>query len=248
MFANQSLAADTRENVFYSGETAIDHGFSKFNGADCSRVWHIDPGHDGDLFMVFMGFPGEEGPTPAAPAVEAWGEEEGIALSWRVPSDLIGAGFLVYRRAPGEDWKCVSPPLYAEGQECHWVDREAEPGILFEYEVEVIGPSGPAGRWGPVSFELHAVTRLWFRVSPNPGRGSANLAFGLPRAGDVVLHVFDAAGREVAREEWTGLRAGTHLREWEAWDGSGSELPSGSYWLRLETPAGLKTIRWTVMR
>ncbi len=185
--------------------------------------------------------------TPAMPAVEAENAPDGILISWTVPSDVGAVGFRVYRQTAGSAWVCISPTLPATTGAVKFVDTGALPGIPYSYEVEVLGPTGPAGRWGPVSFERGAVTSLAFRVDPNPGRGVAGLAFALPRAGNVTLRVFDATGREVSRSVWPGLAPGTYLRAWEARGVSGRMLPSGAYWLRLVTPSGVRTARWVEM-
>jgi len=57
MFANRAVAWDLAGDMFYSGENELGHGLSKFDGAGCALQWHVDPGHEGNDFMVFVGLP-----------------------------------------------------------------------------------------------------------------------------------------------------------------------------------------------
>jgi len=68
---------------------------------------------------------------------------------------------------------------------------------------------------------------------PNPFNVHTTIRFGLPESAQVRLVVFDVLGREV-RVLLDGTReAGTHEVTFDA-----SDLPSGTYLYRLETPRG----------
>jgi hypothetical protein len=74
--------------------------------------------------------------------------------------------------------------------------------------------------------------------SPNPFRGHAALRFGLSRAGEVRLEMFDVGGRRV-RTLAEGMRsAGSHLVPWDGRDDGGRPVGAGIYFVRLITPAG----------
>lgn len=186
--------------------------------------------------------------TPIGLTIEAQSSESGILLTWSLPADVRALGFTVYRRVVGsEDWLPVSSLLPGDDATVTYVDDGAEPGVRYEYEVEVLGPSGPEGRWGPVSAELPAAS-LWLALSPNPGRQTLTVNFGMPQPGRAVLRLFNAAGREVAQEVLPSLRAGNHNIVWTPGEGRTRRQPSGAYWIRLETPAGSRTAPWTVLR
>ena len=186
--------------------------------------------------------------TAVLPLLSASELDGGVLVSCSLPRDIDALGFSVYRRTEGEDWICLIEGLPASDGSLEYLDAGAVPGVLYEYEVEVFGSVGPVGRWGPVAYMMPEISILSFRVRPHPGTGQARLDFRLPQAGDVMLRVFDPAGREVAGEEWPNLPAGRHDRVWEAVDRSGSPLGSGLYWLRLETATEARTVRWTVVR
>jgi hypothetical protein len=156
--------------------------------------------------------------------------------------------FRVYRSSDGSGWIGISPDLPAEGGELTYVDQDVRPGVVYAYEFELLGPGGPAGRYGPVEYTLPGVEALWCKVSPQPGADEAAVTFGLPAPGDVLLRVFDPAGREVGGASWPGLARGTYTKTWQARDSAGRALRSGTYWLRLETPAGSRGVRWSLVR
>lgn len=186
--------------------------------------------------------------TPVGLELQAQASDSGLRLTWSVPADLYALGFAVYRRIAGaEEWVCLAPLLSGDGTTVEFVDGTAEPGVVYEYEVEVLGPSGPAGRWGPVSAALPPVS-LWLGLSPNPGRQTLTVSFGLPQPGPATFRLFNSAGREVARKVTPGLRAGNQSVIWTPGDGLFRRLPSGAYWIRLDTSAGFRTAPWMVIK
>jgi len=79
--------------------------------------------------------------------------------------------------------------------------------------------------------------------SPNPFRGHAAFRFGLARAGEVRLEIFDLAGRRVRSLASGVLPAGEVTREWDGRDDRGHGVRSGVYFVRLTTPAHTFTTR-----
>jgi hypothetical protein len=69
-------------------------------------------------------------------------------------------------------------------------------------------------------------------VEPNPVTGTTTIRFHLRSAGDALLVITDAAGKEVTSRTIAHLTAGEHRVEWDV-----SALPSGPYFYRLFTSA-----------
>jgi len=86
-----------------------------------------------------------------------------------------------------------------------------------------------------------APTRLKLAVSPNPARGSVALSFSSPMAGHVLLTLLDVGGREVARPVDREFEPGPHQVAWPT-----AEAP-GIYFARLQSPAGVKNVRFVVL-
>lgn len=66
-------------------------------------------------------------------------------------------------------------------------------------------------------------------VTPNPLRGTAQLALDLPEAGRVEIVVRDVTGRVVARVAEREFAAGLATLSWDGRSATGNRLPSGIY-------------------
>jgi hypothetical protein len=94
-------------------------------------------------------------------------------------------------------------------------------------------PGGPAP----------SVPAATLRAHPNPFNPQVTVAFSLPAAGAISLHVHDLAGRRVRTLlDRVPLAAGPHTTSWDGRDQAGRAVPSGTYLLRL-TGAGATAVR-----
>ena len=73
--------------------------------------------------------------------------------------------------------------------------------------------------------------------SPNPSRGLATIHFGLARASEVNLELFDVAGRRVQTLVSSNLAPGPHTATWDGRDRQGNHVKNGIYLVRLTTPS-----------
>jgi hypothetical protein len=107
-----------------------------------------------------------------------------------------------------------------------------------------------AGNWGAatklvvpttgsttVSVDDVAAVDFLGTPSPNPSRGPATIHFGLARAGDVNLELFDVAGRRVQTLISSNLAPGPHTATWNGRDRLGNFVKNGVYLVRLTTPS-----------
>ncbi|MCB2200578.1 T9SS type A sorting domain-containing protein [bacterium] len=78
---------------------------------------------------------------------------------------------------------------------------------------------------------------------PNPFNAMTTVQITLAKPGDATVSLFDLLGREVARLHEGHLAAGQHSMELD-----GSDLTSGIYFLRLETPTGMVNRRVTLLK
>ncbi len=74
--------------------------------------------------------------------------------------------------------------------------------------------------------------------SPNPFNPVTKLRFDLPEAGSARLTVHDLEGRLVRVLNDAALPAGRHAYVWDGRDDAGRAMPSGLYFVRLESPSG----------
>jgi len=140
---------------------------------------------------------------------------------------------------------------------------EPAPAAPGQYQVRLVDGQGQAGRWSERSSYQPGVTavavteaarsrdRLWPNA-PNPFNPRTRFRFQLAAgaAGAYRLSLYDVSGRLVShvaagRDEGNG---GERIVEWSARDGSGRELASGVYLLRLQTVRGSLERKITLLR
>jgi len=83
---------------------------------------------------------------------------------------------------------------------------------------------------------------------PNPFNPLTEIHFTVDRESDVVVSVFDAAGRRVRLLGPDHFRAGSHRTRWDGRDQRGRPLPSGTYFGRIEAGGQSVTRPMTLLR
>jgi hypothetical protein len=191
--------------------------------------------------------------APEAPALFTGEYASGTAtLHWAANPAPDLAGYRLYRGSaadfvPGPENLVVAQP------DTGYTDAV---GALYYYKlcaVDVHGnvspcatllPSGTTDAPGP------AMPRAVFLAppTPNPARGPVTLRFGLPRAANVELALFDQQGRRL-RSLLTGAQpAGEHTLTRDGRDEDGHALPAGLYFVRLAAEGRTFVSRLAVIR
>jgi hypothetical protein len=103
------------------------------------------------------------------------------------------------------------------------------PGRAIRFmTLEVTNPAGAGGEATPLRLALHP-------ARPNPfGAGGTTLLLDLPRAGEVRLGIFDAAGRRVRALADGRMAAGPHRVAWNGCDDADRPVGAGVYFSVLE--------------
>lgn len=97
--------------------------------------------------------------------------------------------------------------------------------------------------------EPGAASAISLVVSPNPSRETTSFEFELPQEQQIVLSVYDIAGRRIRLLGQGQFAAGRQAVAWDQRDDSGHDLPAGIYFVRLTSTTGLEvTERITVVR
>ncbi|KPJ48749.1 hypothetical protein AMJ40_06970 [candidate division TA06 bacterium DG_26] len=86
------------------------------------------------------------------------------------------------------------------------------------------------------------------RCAPNPLRDRTRITYGLPRKSDVQIVIYNILGQEVATLLQKAQDAGRYTVTWDGRDGSGSKVPGGLYFLRLDTGDHCATRKVCVVR
>lgn len=96
--------------------------------------------------------------------------------------------------------------------------------------------------------ETPAAAALALRATPNPFNPQTALGFRLARPGDVELEIFDARGARLVRLAAGRFPAGEQTVRWDGRDGSGRDLPSGTYLARLSAGGAVATAKLLLVR
>jgi hypothetical protein len=86
---------------------------------------------------------------------------------------------------------------------------------------------------GVLNRDLNRLARFVLSGYPNPARAAVGVRYGLPRAADVSLGVFDMSGRLVRTLVQSRTAPGWHELRWDGNDATGRRAAAGVYFLRL---------------
>ena len=101
--------------------------------------------------------------------------------------------------------------------------------------------SAAPSRGDGLGFALH-------QNAPNPMNPRTRIAFSIPKAGSVLLRVFDVRGRLVRTLAEVTFSAGDHVVEWNGTDSRGTAVSSGVYYYRLEALGTSATRKLIVLK
>ncbi|HOP26377.1 MAG TPA: C25 family cysteine peptidase [Candidatus Sabulitectum sp.] len=92
------------------------------------------------------------------------------------------------------------------------------------------------------------VNSVGLYAGPSPCRSALSIDLSLPREGHVMLTVFDLCGRAVAVPFEGLLQPGSHSIAWNLRDRTGSPIPPGLYFCRLESEWSTRRRSFVVVR
>jgi flagellar hook assembly protein FlgD len=84
--------------------------------------------------------------------------------------------------------------------------------------------------------------------APNPFTAATEIRYRLSGRGNVSIRVFDARGRLVRRLAAGAKDPGTHTLPWDGLDDEGRAVPSGTYYLSLDSCEGRPSRKIIVVR
>lgn len=103
--------------------------------------------------------------------------------------------------------------------------------------------------WTSVDDQGPAQDRISIQQNaPNPFNPTTVISFTLPDPGKARLAIYDLRGAHVATLFDADLPAGEQRAEWNGRDEHGAIVPSGVYFARLESAAGVRTVKVTLAK
>ena len=94
------------------------------------------------------------------------------------------------------------------------------------------------------------VPETWFLQQnvPNPFNPVTTIEFGIPRAGQVEVQIYNLNGEKVRLLTREYFNAGKHRTIWNGRDDRGAVVPSGIYFIRILSSRYSKTIKATLLQ
>lgn len=163
---------------------------------------------------------------------------DAVVLSWEM-GDPNTAAFVVERSEGGDRFVPVGRVDVDDPARAHWAfrDAEAQGDVLF-YRVRQVLASGEERVSATLKLGLGGVPPPATLVGnyPNPFRDATTIAYEVRTAGRIRLSVWDVAGVRVADLLDARREPGRYEHRFVAGD-----LPSGTYFVRLQTAEGTQT-------
>ncbi len=185
-------------------------------------------------------------------ALEATAQDGIVTLTWQT-KDRRAEEFRVERSSDGQRFETVgtvealSPVGETAGGAVRFAFTDLPPdGQVLYYRIRQRTSDGPERVSGAFKLGLgagEAAAAVIVGNSPNPFRGQTTITYELAQAAPVRLSVWDVAGTRVATLVDGALPAGRHEYRFAA-----QGLPSGVYFVRLETPGGSAAHKLTLTR
>ncbi len=212
-------------------------------------VWKDRRNGDYDIYASRINTDGD----PVATLLAACSIDlEGIypRLTWALIEEPGERVFFVFRSTDGgvSFDEIRDAAVTVKGRTCIFVDTDCVPGTECIYRVEMFdeGERTLLLEAGPIHVpDLRLVLR---QNHPNPFNPSTTIEYILPSECRVLLAVYDPAGRLVARLVDTEQQAGPHTVVWNGRGISGSDIPSGVYFYRLQAGKLNETRKMLLLR
>jgi hypothetical protein len=180
-------------------------------------------------------------------------QEGKIVLSWTTQSELNNLGFQVYRttKENGTYSMIASyeniPSLLGAGnsntaKDYIYEDAMISHSKLYWYKIADVDYQGMRTFHGPISIQAVALTSETYELLPNypnPFNPETNIRFKVPidpdTNGNIRLVIYDNLGTPVRTLVYGSVTAGIHNVKWKGRDDQGDLVPSGLYFIRLQT-------------
>lgn len=169
-------------------------------------------------------------------------------LTWETASETGNARFEVQRKAGSQsEWSTIGSVDGAgtttEAQSYQYTDGELPyEANRLTYRLRQVDVDGTASLTETVTVRQAVAGAELLGTYPNPADQQATVRYAVPETQEVTLRLYDVLGRQV-RTLVQGPKAGRHKTTVDTGD-----LPSGTYFLRLETDGPVQTRKLTVVR
>ncbi len=178
--------------------------------------------------------------------IDAAAEGSSIRIKWDVTADENIRGFNLYRAggSGGLAGQVNGSELIPAGQR-GFIDRQVQPGILYEYTLGVVKQDGEEVLSRTVTAKVKMQMLTLEQNYPNPFNPSTTISYSLPDRMRVRIAVYNPEGRLVKLLLDRTMSGGLKTVGWNGIDAAGNPVASGVYFYQLK--AGGKTFTRKMM-
>jgi len=184
-------------------------------------------------------------------SVGAKGVEGYVTLSWQTAVDVPASSFLIKRaESIGGQYSVLDVPVVSEGRlsfSCS--DRSVISGRTYWYKIVLTGAAG-GEESAPIQVYVEPLPVAYraYESYPNPFNPLCTIRYDIPSAGRVSLQIFDVSGSLVRTLVNRWREPGVYSEMWDGKADSGTVLPSGVYFYRLEAGSFVATRKIVLLR
>ena len=247
-----SIVTDDEEEIVHISTAQMD-----WNGSEMLVIRAIDPleAVGADTVEVFvLAVPDPPGPFsllhPDSNMVfESW--PDSIVFAWEEAVDPDSGETVFYSLQIDTTYRFDSPALIRIDSletalyDLEWPDAYGD--AAYAWRVEAVDETG-LSRYADAIRYLTLATGaeeteegsiphnlVLDPVYPNPFNGPTTIRFGVPRAVQLTIRIYDSLGRRVCSLQGGRIEAGVHTLIWDGTDGAGQMMSSGIYFIVLHT-------------
>jgi hypothetical protein len=173
--------------------------------------------------------------------------EGSVVLNWSTATEINNQMFEIERKNKNGQYAAIG---YVNGygtttepQEYSYIDNTVGTGTYF-YRLKQIDFGGQYEYSDEVEIDLNGPLSFALEQNyPNPFNPSTNIKFSVPKSGQVKLSVYNLVGEEVSVLANGQLEAGFYEVTFNA-----SNLPSGTYFYKLESPGAVHVKKMMLLK
>jgi len=175
---------------------------------------------------------------------------QGVEVAWRLADIGEDMRFFVLRAdGPASYYREIFNPGITGGDMSYsFVDKSSQPGSTYRYRVDVTDELGRRTLFETNLVEIPVVSVTLHQNTPNPFNPQTTITYAIPKAGRVVLGIYDASG-SLVRTLTDGLQsAGDNSATWDGRDSAGRQVSSGVYFARLDFDGRTQSRKITLLK
>lgn len=183
---------------------------------------------------------------------------EGILLRWHTASESNNLGFAVEHRVNDEPFTEIAfvpgAGTVSSDRDYHFLHRPQVAG-RHQYRLRQIDTDGTFS-YSPIveavfslpgAFTLHPVYPNPFSIH-SAGADGVTISYELAEAANISVRVFDVLGRNFMTLFEGESHPGRHRVTWSGRGRDGRLAPSGTYFIRIDAPSGMKSQKLQLVR